>query len=511
MPDTHVSKVILTHRGAARTKYGAAGWTKIRSAVTRLVAADKARGIATRFVAVDSAATVRPLGVAKVDAPSDVAAIKAVVDAAVAKWQPAYVVLLGGPELLATVNLTNPLWTGDPADDPDQFVPSDLPYACDGALSFSPGDYRGPTRVVGRIADLVGDPDPAVLVGQLDAAAKGTSLHRAAPQPLFALSAKVWQRSTRLTVDGLAGVSGTVLTSPPSGPAWTAADLAPAVHLVNCHGSEFDPNWYGQLSPNNWNLPVAVAAAGLPGLVAPGTVVAAECCYGTSHWPPSAAHGQAGVALTYLRNGAVGVFGSSTVAYGPAASNDYADVICRLFLAEVLSGASLGRAVLAARQGFVQGQAFLDPTDLKTLAQFSLLGDPSVVPFVVGGAAAPKSRRMVAAPALTAEVNHRRAQFAAVGTTLATASLACTDRPRARSGLTPGALATLVGRDVPGAVTVRTFDTIGGVEPAAFARSPARPRAHVAFLPGAGRRPRSLVVVREPGGGAPEVREVVPR
>jgi len=510
MPSTHVSKVILTHRGAARAKYGAAGWTKIRSGVTRLIAADKARGIATRFVAVDAAAAVQPLGVAKVDAPGDVAAIKAVVDAAVAKWQPAYLVLLGGPDLLATVNLTNPLWTGDPADDPDQFIPSDLPHACDGALSFSPGDYRGPTRVLGRIADLVGDADPGVLVGQLDAAAKGTSLHRAAPQPLFAVSAKVWQGSTRLTVAGLAGVSGAVLTSPPSGPPWKASDLAPPVHLVNCHGSEFDPNWYGQLSPNNWNLPVAVAASGLPGLVAPGTVVAAECCYGTSHWPPSAAHGQPSVALSYLHSGAVGVFGASTVAYGPATTNGYADVICRLFLAEVLSGASLGRAVLAARQNFVQGQAFLDPTDLKTLAQFTLLGDPSVVPFVVDGPA-PKSRRAVAAPSLTAEVNHRRAQLAAVGSALARSSLACTDRPRARTALTPDALAGLVGRDVPAAVSVRTFDTTGGTEAAGFARGTARPRAHVAFLPGAGRHPRSLVVVREPGGGAAEVREVVAR
>jgi len=133
------------------------------------------------------------------------------------------------------------------------------------------------------------------------------------------------------------------------------------------------------------------------------------------------------------------------------------------------------------------------------------------VPFVVAGGAAPKSRRMVAAPALTAEVNHRRAQFAAIGTTLATASLACTDRPRARGALSPDALAGLVGRDVPRAVTVRTFDTVGGGEPAISARRATRPRAHVAFLPGTGRRPRSLVVVREPGGGAAEVREVVAR
>src|SRR5204863_2365543 len=102
------------------------------------------------------------------------------------------------------------------------------------------------------------------------------------------------------------------------------------------------------------------------------TVVAAECCYGASHWAPSATHGQPSVAMTYLLNGAVGVFGSSTVAYGPATTNNYADILCQRFVSEVLSGASLGRAVLAAQQYFVQSQGFLDPTDLKTLAQFTL-------------------------------------------------------------------------------------------------------------------------------------------
>lgn len=45
-----------------------------------------------------------------------------------------------------------------------------------------------------------------------------------------------------------------------------------------------------------------------------------------------------------------------------------------------IEGASLGRAALAARQQFVQGTAQMDPIDLKTLAQFCLLGDPSVHP-----------------------------------------------------------------------------------------------------------------------------------
>jgi hypothetical protein len=81
-----------------------------------------------------------------------------------------------------------------------------------------------------------------------------------------------------------------------------------------------------------------------------------------------------------MASGISGFWGSSTIAYGPADANDYADLICQYFLREVLNGASLGRACLQARQNYLQQAAPLDPVDLKTIAQFNLLGDPSVHP-----------------------------------------------------------------------------------------------------------------------------------
>ncbi len=495
MPNVPVVKVVIAHRGASTAKFGTAGWRRIRHAVTALIAADRARGITTRFYALDSASDAKKVKAQVVTAPGDVAGIKAALDQINTTWQPAYLLLLGGPELIGTVNLTNPLWTGNPQDDPDRFIPSDLPYACDGPLTFSPGDCRGPTRVVGRLADLVGDRDPEPLLTQLAAAAQGTSLVRRSPQPVFAVSARVWQRSTALSVGALPGAAPDLHTVPTDGPAWTKAQLAPPLHLVNCHGGEFDPKWYGQAAPNNWNLPPAIDAATLPGLVAQGTVVATECCYGIAHWPPSAAHGQASVAMTYLRQGAVGVFGSSTVAYGPSASNAYADVLCRLFVAEVLGGASLGRAVLAARQQFVQGQAFLDPSDLKTLAQFNLLGDPSVVPLVTSAA-----KGAVASPRPSAAVLIRRNQFGTIGAALARSTFACADAPVRRATLTRRGFAGLVGTALPENVQVRTFVA------SAPGQSPRlAPRAHVAYVARRGDRPPRLIVVRE-AGAEPEVR-----
>jgi len=70
-----------------------------------------------------------------------------------------------------------------------------------------------------------------------------------------------------------------------------------------------------------------------------------------------------------------------------------ADLLVQYFLLEVLGGASLGRAALRARQRYVREVDDLDPTDLKKLAQFTLLGDPSVHPVratapPIGGTAA---------------------------------------------------------------------------------------------------------------------------
>jgi hypothetical protein len=55
-------------------------------------------------------------------------------------------------------------------------------------------------------------------------------------------------------------------------------------------------------------------------------------------------------------------------------------LICRFFINRILEGASLGRAALLARQDYVDAHDTLDPVDLKTIAQFVLLGDPSIHP-----------------------------------------------------------------------------------------------------------------------------------
>ena len=61
-------------------------------------------------------------------------------------------------------------------------------------------------------------------------------------------------------------------------------------------------------------------------------------------------------------------------------------MITQYFLLEVQAGHSLGLAALKAQQRYVEQVDELDPIDLKTLAQFYLLGDPSVQPVKIDSA-----------------------------------------------------------------------------------------------------------------------------
>ena len=111
--------------------------------------------------------------------------------------------------------------------------------------------------------------------------------------------------------------------------------------------------------------------------------MAAECCYGAELYDPAlpTALGQMGMCNTYLGAKAYAYFGSSTIAYGPAAANDQADLMCQYFLLQILGGASAGRACLQARLDYVTNKGgVLTPTDLKTLGQFNLMADPSLTP-----------------------------------------------------------------------------------------------------------------------------------
>ena len=119
-------------------------------------------------------------------------------------------------------------------------------------------------------------------------------------------------------------------------------------------------------------------------------MVVAECCFGAELCDPADAGGVAGICATYLANGAYAFFGSSGVAYGGETASSRPTCCADCSFRRLLGGASTGYAALSAVQEYVDScRRPLDPVDLKTVAQFSLMGDPSIHPFLPAGTRVP--------------------------------------------------------------------------------------------------------------------------
>ena len=266
------NKILVTNRVALVAKYGTSGVKEIEKAVAGLKAADRHRGLHTRLIYLDGAS----LGNKKVTDPGNTVENKAAVDAVAKKHRPEYLVILGSHDVVPYQDLKNKLHDpGDPDSDEDRFAKSDLPYACESPYSQDATKFLGPTRVMGRVPDLTGATTPKYLIALLDASAKANGLSR--PESAFALSAKVWEKSTKMSMRNILGAVPVVLTSPKKGPTFGKTALRGKVHFVNCHGDKEDHTFAGEFPSEKYFT--AMDARKLKS-VGRGTVAAFECCYG---------------------------------------------------------------------------------------------------------------------------------------------------------------------------------------------------------------------------------------
>lgn len=372
-----IDKLIVANRSAMQSKYGATGLTSIQDALQALAAADKARGLATLILYIDDGKHMAAYGGHAVVGAADERGAKAAVDAAFAALAPDFVMLLGGPDVIPHIKL-NPI-AG--LNDGDASIPSDLPYASSAGWSRQAASYLAVTRVVGRLPAAEGDTHAEHLVGLIEAAANHQPRPAADYQQPFAISADVWRGSTQLSVATTFGPGTSVRVSPQDCHPQIDAELRQLAHFINCHGAEADPQFYGQ---QGTSYPVAVESRYVAPCISPGTVAAVECCFGAELYNHTMSGIDQPICMSYLLGGACAFVGSTNIAYGPAASNAQADLLAQYFLQNVLAGSGTGTAFLQARQNFVQSQIMSSPANLKTLAQFILLGDPSLHPCVTG-------------------------------------------------------------------------------------------------------------------------------
>jgi hypothetical protein len=423
MPPATVDKVVVTNLERLRTRYGAAGVTAIRKAVLKLIDADAGRGLKTQLVDLASGPAMKRVKTAALTDKNsaDAQANKRAIDGVFKATRPSYMMLLGAIDVIPHQDLKNPVHS---ADDTDVTADGDLLYACDAGYSQNVRDFLASARVVGRLPDVTGGKDPEYLVGVLETAAKWKDRPSAEYDAFLGISAEVWKASTDRSLQAVFGTNSGLKVVPPKKPPWPAAALKTLAHFINCHGADLDWRFYGQRGND---FPVAHDATQLRGKLSEGAVLAAECCYGAQLYNPEPEGGpklEMGMCNTYLAGGAYGCFGSSTIAYGPPSGNAQADLLCQYFLRRVRDGASLGRACLEARLEFVRRAQPLTLADLKTLAQFSLMADPSVTPV---RPAAPPSKmltaglnaEMLAAVADRAERAIRRSSLMSLGRSVA--------------------------------------------------------------------------------------------
>lgn len=373
MPDT--LKLIITSKGNLQAKYDDK-FQEIEKLITKLIQADKDRGIKTQLVYIDDESSCKSAGITAVNSVTRKSA-KQSVDELYKKLTPAYIVLLGSQDVFPFQEIDNPVPFNE-SEDSDKNIPSDLPYACEAAYGTKISSFTGPTRVVGRIPDIPGVSDVSYLTKVINTLINHKPYDVDKLSEYFSITANVWKQSTRQSLSNIFGNYVKLKDCPPSSK-YKDDELKAMVHFFNCHGAPLDSKFYGQLGED---FPAAIDSPDVEGRVTKGTIVAAECCYGAQLHNPADA-GTLSMGSTYLQNNAIAFVGATNIAYGPADGQGLADLITQYFIKNVMSGASAGRALLEARQQFVTASGpSLDPYELKTLGQFYLLGDPAVQPII---------------------------------------------------------------------------------------------------------------------------------
>ena len=361
--------LIITSSTQLRASYGQHGERRVLAAIARLNAARAARGVASRLALIE--AGMADLGVAGMaNVPAAIAALVAQAAQALGRAGDRLesLLIVGGPEIVPFNMAANPTFY-----DGDTTVPSDCLYAARNSLALLP------EWAVGRIPSAAGD-DPDLLLRLLEHAATAQPADQLR-QP-FGYCTAAWRRSSA-EVYAEIDAPERLLVSPPMVAGTFDRARLDGARLIYCnlHGVIDGAPWYGQRQSGS-PLLLALRPADLVGLDLRGAVMISEACYGAALAGRDA---DTSLALACLACGAAGFVGATAISYGPPSPPaGEADLLALHFLRALKQpGATLGTAFMAARMGMIRDtlafQSMLDEDDQKTLLEFVLYGDPTLV------------------------------------------------------------------------------------------------------------------------------------
>jgi hypothetical protein len=397
-PKYETVKLSVTVKRRLERKYkkNSAALKQINTAIEDWIAADADRGVHTVHVAVDDSAEMlrvwrdyfpKAPRVRPVSGRVTALKVKRAVDDLWERLKPKYLVLFGGDDLVPMFRVPNPThYWSQGATDWDRMLPTDSPYAS--RKPFDPQDidsYLVPDRVIGRIPDIKSIKDPGWLVDYLKTAARWRSKFPSFYKKTYAICTSESSSAGRECMQFISKPVSNLLISPPTRDTSTSARnrLSARLHLIKCHGTRLDANFWGK----GKRFVRAIKSTTLKECLKPATLVGTTCCWGAQIFSPYARHARRGrwpLASTYLRKGAFAFVGSTARAWFGGPTMGFADYIVADYLKWILRRASIGRAFLESKHGYMcyylEGGGTADALDQKTMIEYVLLGDPSIHP-----------------------------------------------------------------------------------------------------------------------------------
>ena len=287
--------------------------------------------------------------------PQHVEIIKTLVE----KKHPKYLFIIGSSKIIPSI-----VWKNEAGDfESDKDVSSDLPYTTlDTQSPFDGQEYNFDTCLkVGRLPESGIDLEK--YFKNLEEGCGKIGEIRS-----FSLSADVWKEETK---DIYNKISQTQVFTSPECEKSTVANLIPSnanLFLFNLHGSNRTEFWYGQ---RGRDYPEAMDHDSLAKVSNPYFLMV-EACYGAFYDDRTPANS---LLLSALNGKCISFLGSSRIAFGtPSPKGTCADVIAEEHLKNLKNGMSAGDSLAAARK-VLEEDSYAE--SIKTLAEFSLYGDPS--------------------------------------------------------------------------------------------------------------------------------------
>ena len=276
-----------------------------------------------------------------------------------------YVFILGNEEIINVAKWENK------SEDSDPLVPSDFAYTSLSSSSPWDGVDMGIDKMlcVGRLPSYAGE-SLSKFASYFENAMKADGAFSSLKY--YGLSAKVWGNESAYEFKKFSSRAVDV------SPNVTCEDVGQRINgdenilFFNLHGSDETKYWYGQ---EDSSYPEAFAPENLDAVKTP-FFLGVEACYG-ARYAGNLDESQS-VIVKAMQSGCLAALGSSMIAYGtPEPNGSCADFIIGEYLKEICLGSSAGDAHLAGIDRLFSESDDFSDTETKTLAEFSLYGDPS--------------------------------------------------------------------------------------------------------------------------------------